>query len=107
MAYKLRLCLYAASVAGSSKSSLILRFCYIVHAVAMPCNFPLPRPRTVTKADVCLHAVLGTVCVFCVYLLVKMRNCVSDNVWVCVCVCVHACSILRMFDENPLEASGF
>lgn len=35
---KLKLCLCAASVAESSKTSLTLRFSYAVHAIAMPSN---------------------------------------------------------------------
>lgn len=43
-------------------------------------------------------------CVLCV--------CICENeeivcLIMCGCGCVRAHSILRMFDENPLEASGF
>lgn len=110
MALKLKLCFCAAPVAGSSKSSLILRFSFIVHTVAVPFNFPLPLHRTMTiytKAGVCVHAVLGIVSV---YLGVNMKN----SLILCGCVfiffmnvCVPAHSVLRTFDENPLEASDF
>lgn len=55
-----------------------------------PSASPLVRWQY-TKAGVCLHAVLGTACVFLCILVANMKNTVWYHVSVCLfSVCVHA-----------------